>query len=79
MSNVIGFPSKASRITPEEVLKDLTAAVESGEIDHLLVVTMSKDTAVNVGMSTSPAHCMVYMNNFQRMKIEELMRNAGMI
>lgn len=77
--NVIGFPSKMARIDAKEIVKDLVEAVESGEVQHILVVTMDKDTATTVAMTTSPAHCIVYMNHFQRLKIEELMREKGMI
>lgn len=79
MSNVIGFPAKCARMDPKEIVDDLVAAIEAGEIQHLLVVTMDRDTATTVAMTTSPAHVVVYMNQFQRMKIEELMRDKGMI
>lgn len=79
MDNIIGFPSKMARIDAKEIVDDLVAALANDEIQHLLVVTMDKDTATGVAMTTSPAHCLVYMNQFQRLKIEELMRLKGMI
>jgi len=78
MSNVLQFTG-ATRITPQEIIEDLQARVDAGEVEHLLVVTMDRNTATAVGMTTSPAHVCVYMNQFQRMQIEGLMREKDMV
>lgn len=79
MSNVINFPEHRGRITAEEIIKDLQAAHARDEIEHIVVVTMDKETSTHVAMSTLPAHMAVYMNNFLRLSIETLMRDSGMI
>jgi hypothetical protein len=76
-ADIIEFPGK--RRDPKTLLAELTEAVEAGEVEHMLVVTMGKDTSVHVGMTTSPTHCLIYMNHYQLLKMHALMRAAGMI
>lgn len=76
-SNVLEFPS--GRITALETARGLLAAVEAGEVEHVLVATMAPDTSCRTAMSTSPAHVVVYLNTLQRMKIEELMCGKGLL
>jgi len=78
MSNIIQFTGK-QRVTVEDTMRVLNEEVAAGEVDFLLVTVMRKNTSVTTAMTTGPAHCLVYMNQLQRMKIEELMREAGMI
>jgi hypothetical protein len=77
MDNVIQFPS--GKVTVEEVLADLTERVATGSIKHLMVVTMDDITSVKCAMSTLPAFNAVYMNFLQRLTIEALMRDNGML
>lgn len=79
MSNVIQFPGDASKVTVEDILARLTEAVKAGEVQYLMFVTMGPNTNVKTAMTTTPAHCAVYMNNMQRLSIEQLMRDNGMI
>lgn len=79
MSNVIQFPGDRQCVTVEEVLERLTAAVKAGEVQYLMFTTMGPDTNCKTAMTTIPAHCAVYMNQLQRLSIEELMRDRGMI
>jgi len=76
--NILQFPG-VSRITPEELLEDLRQAIAEGKVTHLMFVTMGPDTAIDCGLTTSPAHVITYMNQYQRLKIEGLMREKGMI
>lgn len=77
MSNVIPFPN--SKVTVEEILRDLTERVAAGKVKHLLVVTMDHDSDTKCAMSTLPAFNAVYMNFLQRMTIETLMRDGGLV
>lgn len=79
MTNVIQFPEDSSRIHPREVLERVLARIESGDVQYLMVVTMDHDTNCKTAMSTIPAHCAVYMNQLQRMSIEKLMDDKGMV
>lgn len=78
MADILQFPG-VTRITPEELLEDLRHAIAEGKVEHLLFVTMGPNTAVDCGMTTSSAHIVTYMNNYQRLRIEGLMREKGMI
>ena len=77
MDNILQFPG--GKITPTEVIKELTAAIAAGEVHHVLVATWGPDCTVRVAMSSLPAFAAIYMNQVQRLKIEALMRENGMI
>lgn len=77
MTNVLQFPSDV--VTPEDVLRNVEARLKEGRVKHILVVTMGPDTDVKTAMSTTPAHSAVYMNQLQRMSIEDLMREKDMV
>lgn len=77
VSNVIQFPNNL--VTVEELLTKLTEAVKAGEVQYLMFATMSYETEVKVAMTTTPAHCAMYMNHMQRLSVEELIRDKGMI
>lgn len=77
MSNVIEFPN--NRVSVKDILKRLQESHDAGEIDYLLIVSMGPNTNVKTAMTTTPAHCAVYMNQMQRLSIEELIRDKGMI
>lgn len=76
---MIQFPGDSSRVTVKDILERLIAAVDAGEVEYLMFVTMGPNTNVKTAMTTTPAHCAVYMNQLQRLSIEELMRDRGMI
>lgn len=77
MADLLQFPG--GRVTPADLMAVIQAAIDAGEVQHMLVVTMGPDTSVNHGLTTSPANLLVYMNQWQRLKIEGLMRDGGMI
>lgn len=79
MADIIQFPGASSKVTPQDILDDLKSRIEDGVVQFVAIVTMDFDTNVKCAMTTMPAHHAIYMNQLQRMSIEQLMRDAEMI